>query len=164
MRPARRPGGGTLSRAEAWSSHLANLAAGGTGLVYAWTCYLVEPADPFAVVNHPWQPALRHLHVLAAPLLLFACGWIGRDHAWRRVRSGHRERRRSGLALFLLVAPMALSGYLLQTGADERWRQVWVVVHVASSCLWVVAYLAHQLAPRRAGPASAGGGQPGVRG
>jgi hypothetical protein len=28
---------------------------------------LAEPADEWAVVNHPWQPHLQHLHVLAAP-------------------------------------------------------------------------------------------------
>lgn len=146
-----------MTRAEAWFSHVSNLLVGGTGLVYAWTCYLTEPADPLAIANHPWQPALRHLHLLVAPLLVFACGLVWREHVWKRVRSGYPARRRSGLGLFALFAPMALSGYLLQTAADERWQRVWIVLHVASSLLWVLAYAVHQLSPR-------GARQPGVRG
>ena len=28
--------------------------------------YFATPTDEFAVVNHPWQPAVRDLHILAA--------------------------------------------------------------------------------------------------
>ena len=146
-----------MTRAEAWFLHVSNLLVGGTGLVYGWTCYFAEPADPFAVVNHPWQPALREGHLLVAPLLVFACGLIWREHVWKRVRTGYRERRKGGLVLLGLLAPMTLSGYLLQTARDELWQRVWVVVHVASSVLWVLAYLVHQLSPRT-------GRQLGVRG
>lgn len=137
-----------MTRAEAWFLHASNVLVGGTGLVYGWTCYLVEPADPLDVVNHPWQPALREWHVIVAPLLVFACGVIWREHVWRRIRTGYRERRKGGLALALSLAPMALSGYLLQTARDEGWQRAWVVVHVATSVLWVLAYVVHQFSPR----------------
>lgn len=157
--PAARARARSMSPLEAWSSHVANLLVGGTGLVYAWMAYLAEPSDPFALVNHPWQPTLQHLHVLSAPLLVFATALFWSGHVWRRVRAGHLVRRTSGLGLFALFAPMALSGYLLQTATDERWRRAFVVLHVASSCLWIVAYGAHLLWPRRRAA-----GQPGVRG
>lgn len=144
-----------MTRTQAWIVHVANLLVGGTGLVYGWMVYLSEPSDPFALVNHPWQPALQHWHVLTAPLLVFACGLVWSEHVWKRVRSGFALGRRSGLSLFALCAPMVLSGYLLQTAQGQLWQRVWVVLHVASSCLWLLFYVWHQLTPRR---------QPGVRG
>lgn len=139
-----------MTRAEAWLTHVAALSVGGTGLVYGWMRYFAQPADPFAVVNHPWQPAMQHLHILSAPLLVFAAGLLWRDHVWRRVRNGFPRRRRTGLVLFALLAPMIASGYLLQVADDERWYDVWVAVHVVSSSAWVLGYVVHQLAPRSA--------------
>jgi hypothetical protein len=137
-----------VTRAETWLLHASNLAVGGTGLVYAWMRYLARPADEFAVVNHPWQPAVQHLHVLVAPLLVFALGLVWTEHVWRRVRTGFRARRRTGLALLGLFAPMALSGYLLQISVEEGWRTAWIWIHVATSLLWIGSYLVHQLSKR----------------
>ena len=61
-----------MSRGQSVFLHLANLAVSGTGLVYAWMRYLAEPVDEWAIVNHPWQPHTQHLHILTAPLLVFA--------------------------------------------------------------------------------------------
>ena len=77
-----------MTRGEAWSLHLSNLLVGGTGVVYAWMRYVVEPTDPFAVVNHPQQPLVQHLHILVAPLLVFVSGVIFKHHVWARVSSG----------------------------------------------------------------------------
>ncbi|MFN7959998.1 MAG: hypothetical protein U0002_01875 [Thermoanaerobaculia bacterium] len=138
-----------MNRFEAWAVHLGNLLVGLTGLVYAWMRYLLSPADPYAVVNHPWQPAVQHAHVLAAPLLVFACGLIWRHHAWKQLATGVPVRRRSGLALLLTLAPMVASAYLLQTAVDPAWHRAWVWLHLASSGLWLVGSLAHLLAPSR---------------
>ena len=138
-----------MSRFEAWLVHLANILVGGTGLVYAWMRYVAKPVDPFAVVNHPWQPAMQHLHVVSAPLLVFAIGLLWKSHAWAGYRLRVRERRRSGLFLLASAAPMIASGYLLQTAADPAWRRAWLTVHLVSSTLWLAATLVHQLTPRR---------------
>lgn len=137
-----------VARSEAWATHVATLLVGGTGLVYAWMAYLMKPADPYALVNHPWQPDLQHLHVLAAPLLVFAAGLLWRRHVWGSWRMGVRERRRSGIGIAFSVVPMVVSGYLIQTAVDETWRKVWVGIHLAASALWIAGYLAHQLTPR----------------
>lgn len=137
-----------MTRPTAWLQHVANAAVGGTGLVYAWTIWFVEPEDPFAVVNHPWQPLLKTAHIVSAPLLVFGLGLLWRDHVWARVRSGFRSRRRSGLALFALALPMIASGYLLQVAVEEPWPAVWRWTHVATSGLWVVIYVVHQLTRR----------------
>lgn len=144
-----------MTRAEAFTLHLATLLVGGTGLAYGWMRYLAEPSDEFAVVNHPFQPAVQHAHVLAAPLLVFGAGLIWRRHVWTRVRSGFRPRRPTGLALFVLLAPMIASGYLVQVATDPGWRLGWAWVHGLSSLGWLLVYAAHLASSRP--PAGAAG-------
>ena len=140
-----------MTRLEAWFLHVATLLVGGGGLVYAWMRYLVRPDDPFAVVNHPWQPEVQHLHVLAAPLLVFAIGLIWKAHAWPGVRLRIAARRRSGLALVATAAPMIASGYLLQTATDPSWRKAWLAIHLSPPPSGSGGYLgAPALRPARA--------------
>lgn len=134
-----------MSRFEAWVLNLASLLVGGTGLVYAWMIYLVKPADPYAVVNHPFQPTVQHLHILVAPLLVFAGGMVWRRHAWSHWQKGVERRRRSGTSLILTLVPMVVSGYLIQTATDDNWRRIWVIVHLVASGLWLLGTLAHQV-------------------
>lgn len=143
-----------MSRWERWTVHLSALLVGGTGLVYAWMKYLLEPVDPFAVVNHPFQPSVQHLHVLGAPFLVFGIGVVWREHVWRRLRRGVRAGRVSGVSMLLTAAPMVASGYLIQTSVSEGWRAAWVVVHLAASALWVAGYLGHSLRQARWRPRS----------
>jgi hypothetical protein len=139
---------------EARAVHLAVLAVGGSGLVYAWMQWCLHPVDEFALVNHPWQPTVQHLHVLLAPTLVFAIGLVWNGHVLPRLRDRGRNRRRTGLLLVGATLPMVLSGYLVQVCSDEGWRRICGIAHGAVSLLWVSAYLAHQLALRRpvAGP------------
>lgn len=136
-----------MTRFEAWCVHLSSILVAGTGLVYAWMLYLAEPVDPYAVVNHPWQPMLQHLHVWVAPLLVFGTGLIWRNHVWQHWKQGVRPRRHSGLGLMLTVAPMVVSGYLIQTAVGEGWRTAWVVIHLITSAIWLLGYLAHLISP-----------------
>jgi len=133
-----------VSRGQTLFLHIANLAVCGTGLVYAWMRYLVQPADEWAVVNHPWQPQVQHLHVLVAPLLVFALGLIWSAHILGKLQNG-RTNRAAGIGLMALFLPMVASGYLLQVAVDPAWRRTWVWVHVVSSLLWVVAFVVHQV-------------------
>ena len=112
--------------------------------------YLVRPTDPYAVVNHPAQPLVQHLHVWTAPLLVFAFGHFFHHHAWAGWRGGVRQGRRSGLTLLALGVPMIASGYLLQTATAEGARTAWIVIHVAASLLWLAGVAGHLLAHRRA--------------
>jgi hypothetical protein len=133
-----------VSRAQLLFLHLANLTVCGTGLIYAWMRYLVDPPDQWAVVNHPWQPHMQHLHVLVAPLLIFAVGLIWSSHVVGKLNNG-RTNRSAGISLTALFVPMAASGYLLQIAVDPGWRRTWVWVHVVSSLLWVAAFVLHQV-------------------
>ena len=132
-----------MSRFEAWTVHISVLLVGGTGLVYAWMLYAVEPSDPFSVLNHPMQAQAQHSHVWFAPLLVFAAGLIWREHIWKHWKQGVASGRRSGVALLLSLVPMVASGYLIQTAVGQSWRNAWVIVHLTSSGLWLLGYAVH---------------------
>lgn len=132
-----------------WFQHLANLLVGGTGLVYFVARYLLEPADEFALA-HPLVPHAQHLHVLAAPLLVFATGLLWQRHVSGRWQNPALPRRLSGLGLVAAFVPMAASGYLLQISVEPGWRAAWTWIHVATSVLWIAGYVAHQLGRRTA--------------
>ena len=139
-----------MTRGEARWNHLANLLVGGTGLVYGWMRYFAEPVDEFALVNHPLEPDVHRWHVVLAPLLVFTVGVIWSQHVWKRVRSGFRARRTTGLMLAALFVPMVASGYFLQTAESETWLQANVVAHAGTSTLWVLVYAFHLTRPRTA--------------
>lgn len=131
---------------ETWTVHVSTILVAGTGAVYAVMRYLLEPADPYAVVNHPLQPTLQHLHVLTAPFLVFGAGLIWREHVWKHFRNGVRSGRRSGLWMLPTLLPMVISGYLIQTTVTEGWRTAWIAVHLVTSALWLVGYAGHAVA------------------
>ncbi|MCK5941767.1 MAG: hypothetical protein KAI24_07360 [Planctomycetes bacterium] len=135
-----------MKRADARFTHASVALAAGTGLLYGGLLYFGEVEDEFGPVQHAWVPTSQALHVVTAPLFVFALGLIWHYHVVQKLRSGARPRRRTGIALLSQALPMIASGYLLQVSVDELWRQIWVVAHVATSLLFVVAFVAHLLA------------------
>ena len=123
--------------------HASNLAVAGTGLVYAWTKYFCTPSDPFALVNHPLQPHVLHLHVLSAPLLIFMIGVYWQAHALPKWRGRSRDSRRSGILLMLNAVPMIASGVLIQTATSSGWRTAWIAVHLVASGCWLAGTVIH---------------------
>jgi len=140
-----------MNRAQVWFVHLANLLVAGTGIAWVWMLFFVEPADDFALLNHPLQDETQAAHVLTAPLYLVAMGVVWALHAGPYLADGERERRRTGIALLALLAPLVASGYLLQVSVDETWRSVWSWMHLVTGAAWIVGYLVHQLLPEDAG-------------
>ncbi len=138
-----------MNRVDRLTLHLSNLLVAGTGLVYAVMRYGMKPVDEWAVVNHPWQPHLLHLHVLSAPLLVFACGLIWHRHVLNKLRRGEQVGRRSGPGLLVALVPMVVAGYLIQITVDTGWRQAWVVLHLVASTAWIVVFAAHLVRPFR---------------
>ena len=137
-----------MNRTQRWLFHLANLLVTASGLMYAWMLYLLEPADEYALVNHPWQGDVQHAHVLLAPALVWMGGVFWVTHAGPSWRGRRPARRRSGVALIALLAPMIVSGYAIQVAQGESWRDAWIVVHVASSGCWILASLVHLVTNR----------------
>ena len=131
-----------------WLLIVANLLAGGTGVVYGWFRYFTGPVDALSLV-HPWQPAAHTSHVLAAPLLAIVIGHFFYHHALLSWKAQVRTGKRSGLTLLALALPMIISGYLLQVSVHEGWRTAWIVVHVATALVWLLGCGAHLLTHAR---------------
>jgi hypothetical protein len=138
-----------MTRLESYLLLGSNLVVAGTGVIYAIMRYLLEPADEWAVVNHPWQPHIQHLHVLAAPALVFMVALVWKQHALGNLREGYR-RVSSGLMLLVSFLPMVATGYLIQIAVAPGWRLLWVVSHMVTSGLWLGGFVVHWLARIRA--------------
>jgi len=119
-----------------------------TGVVFAIMKYFMKSADEFAVANHPWQPYMLAAHVVIAPALLFILGWTFSNHMLPKLRFGDGTRRRSGLASMALIAPVAVSAYLLQIATNETLRNAMAVTHWITSGVFVIAYAWHLLSSR----------------
>jgi hypothetical protein len=133
-----------MTRLQAIFLHVSVAIVAATGVVFAWMKYGMKSDDPFAVANHPWQPYLLDLHVVFAPILVFALGWIFQGHILAKASSSS-PRKKSGISGMLLFAPMILSGYILQVVTNEGARHWSAVAHWITSSLFVLAYLIHQL-------------------
>lgn len=132
-----------MRRWERWVFHVLGLAVAVTGLAYFWMKYLLETDDPFALVNHPWEPAMLSAHVLTSPAFVLAFGVLLNAHVVKQLRAWRRENRLSGLSSLGMFATMALSGYLLQVATSEVLLTALVWIHVGSGLLFAAAYVAH---------------------
>ncbi|MFQ5537821.1 MAG: hypothetical protein ACE5GJ_10245 [Gemmatimonadota bacterium] len=129
-----------------WLLLTTSLATGVTGVAYWWMKNMMEPVDPWAVINHPLQPLMLKLHIIAAPLLVFAVGLIAGEHIWPHFRRSIRLGRPSGLVTMAVLAPMVLSGYLIQTATTEGVLAVLVWTHLATGGVYIVGLAAHYFA------------------
>ena len=134
-----------MSRTERRLLDISNLFVGGTGIVDGVMKYLMESPDEWAVVNHPWQPHVQHLHVLAAPLLVFTCGLFWSRHVVEKLCGNGSGGRATGLTLIVQFVPLVLSGYLIQVSVSQTWRTVWIWVHLITAGIWILTAVAHRL-------------------
>jgi hypothetical protein len=126
-----------------WAFALVTLAVTISGGAFFVMKYCLEPADPFAVVNHPLQPLMLHVHVLSSPALLLMFGALLQGHVAGRLRQAEPANRRSGMIAAGSFAVMAVSGYLLQVVVSTSLSRGLVVAHVASGAIFAVSYGAH---------------------
>lgn len=139
-----------MTRFERWSLVLTSIGTAATGVGYLWIKYLMEPSDPFSVFNHPLQPWFLKAHILVSPLLLFAVGAIAVRHVWRHFRTHVVTGRRTGLTTALSLAPMVLTGYLIQAVTHEGWLEAIALSHIGVGLLYTVALALHYVLARRA--------------
>ena len=122
--------------------------AGGSGIALAWSRWFFEPIDELAIVSSPAEPIVLAIHVFAVPVLVFAFGAIAASHAVPRLRCGRSERRRLGLVLLLLLAPLILSGPATQVVENDAARRWIGYVHGGTGVLWLLLLAAHVSSPR----------------
>lgn len=133
-----------MNRWESWSFHFLTLVLTVTGMSYFWMKHMIQTDDPFSVTNHPWEPLMLKVHILAAPLFLLAVGLMIQSHVVRKARNGNAGLK-SGLASLALFALMTGSGYALQVVSDPDLHTGIMTVHLSSGILFAMAYLVHQI-------------------
>ena len=134
-----------MKRWEVSLSHISTVLVTVSGVAYLWMRYGMVNDDPFTVLNHPWQSAMLTLHLLSAPLLVFVVGLIAQSHIRKKLNGSNRFNRRSGLASAVTLPVMIFSGYGLQVVANPALIRVVLILHLASSFVFVLSYLAHQI-------------------
>ena len=132
-----------MTNLERWSLHLAALLTGATGLLYGWLRYYGQRAGEFGLEAHPFQATMQHLHVLAAPLLVFTLGMLVRGHVLPMYRSGRITGRATGLMLVMGLALMVLAGYGVQVVMHPEARVVLAWLHGVSSVVFLSIYCVH---------------------
>lgn len=134
-----------MTRFERWSLWASTLAVSLTGVGFTWTKYFAATDDPWAVVNHPLEPWLLKLHVISAPLFVFAVGLVTMRHILPHLRSGTPAGRRTGLVMVWTIAPMVATGYLLQVIAVPGWLLPLAIAHIAAGILFLGGFLFHRV-------------------
>ena len=114
-----------------------------TGVGYLYMKFVMTATDPFAVINHPWQPATLSLHIVAAPVFIAFFGMLFRSHTLRQLVSPNAGNRRTGWTSLVSFSAMALTGYLLQVASDPVWLSGLVWAHVTTSFIFVAGYGVH---------------------
>ncbi len=133
-----------MSPVERWTVWISAVATGLTGLGFMWAKYLVAPTEAWAVINHPLEPWFLKLHILIAPVFVFAVGLIVTRHIVPQIRNKKVDRgRRSGLVMVWMLAPMVGSGYLLQVVTLPIIVTALVVLHIGTGALFLVGLVGH---------------------
>jgi hypothetical protein len=135
---------------EKWLVWLSTAAVGVSGIVYGAMKYVLRSDDPYAVVHHPWQPFFLKLHVLSAPVLVFAVGVVFTRHVVKHWQSGRDAGRGSGVAIVATLVPMILSGYLIQTLTSASWIFRVAILHLAASAIYLGGVVVHEAIARGA--------------
>jgi len=154
-----------VSNFERWIVWTSAAATALTGLAFFWAKYLIEAAEPWAVVNHPLEVWFLKTHIVFAPVFVFAVGLIATRHIVPHLKEKVRRGRRSGLVMVWTLLPMAVSGYLVQVVAPPGWVRGLVVLHVVTGVLFVAGLAGHGIALAlrafRRGEVRVDGGRPG---
>lgn len=128
---------------ERWGFNTFHAVVAVTGFVYLYMKYAMTTDDPFAIVNHPWQPSMLSYHVVAAPFFVAFFGMLFRSHSFGKLRSRNPANRRTGWISLLSFSAMALSGYLIQVATTPALITFFIWTHVAASVVFVVGYGIH---------------------
>ncbi len=132
-----------MTRWERWGFNAFHSVVAVTGVAYFYMKYVMASDDPFAIINHPWQPAMLSIHLIAAPFFIAFFGMLFRSHSIRKILSPNRANRRTGWMSLISFSAMALSGYLIQVAAAPALITLLIWTHIATSTLFVVGYGIH---------------------
>jgi hypothetical protein len=123
--------------------YISTIAAVISGVLYIGIRTFVEPAEPWAIVNHPLEPWALKAHILTAPLMLFSVGLITARHIIRSLKSKLPTGRQSGMVITVLFGPLALTGYVLQTVISPLVTSVLSWIHLILGLICAVSLAIH---------------------
>jgi hypothetical protein len=133
---------------ERWAVWLTSAVTAGSGLGFFWTKYVLDSPDPWSVINHPLEPWLLRVHVVAAPLFVFAIGLVTGRHIWRHLLGKVQPGRRSGLVATIALIPMVLGGYLVQVVTHDGWLRGLALAHIVIGLVFTLGIVIHGVAVR----------------
>ncbi len=138
-----------MTRFERWTVWSSAIATGLTGLGFMWTKYFVQPAEQWAVVNHPLEPWFLKLHIVAAPAFVFAVGLVATRHIIPHLRTKEPSGRRSGFIMVWTLLPMVVTGYLIQVVSRSGWTGPLAVTHIVTGCAFLLGIAGHRVRGKR---------------
>lgn len=128
---------------EQWAFNLLHGVVAVTGALHLYMKYVLTTTDPFAVINHPWQPATLSVHIVVAPVFIAFFGMLFRSHTLQKLVSPNPGNRRTGWTSLISFSSMAATGYLLQVASSSGWLTLLVWAHVSTSLVFVAGYSTH---------------------
>jgi Kef-type K+ transport system membrane component KefB len=134
---------------EIWLSHISTFVVTVSGVAYLWMKYMMGTDDPFSLVNHPWQPTMLSLHVLAAPFLVFVVGLMVQSHIQKKLRASSKANRGTGLLSMIALPVMIISGYALQVVTAPWLSSLTLIMHLTSASVFAITYITHQVVSYR---------------
>ena len=130
-------------RFERWGFNAAYAAMTVSGAAYFGMKYLMATDDPFAVVNHPWEPTMLALHVVAGPVAIALFSLAFRSHGLPKVWQATAVNRKSGLVAAAVLVVLVASGYLNQVATHPTVLQASIWTHVGAGGVFAVTYAIH---------------------
>jgi hypothetical protein len=134
-----------MTRFHRWFLYGSTIATAASGITYFVMKRFFESSDPWAVINHPLEPWALKLHILSAPLMLFAVGLITTQHIWRSLRSSLPTGRHSGRIASYVFVPLVLSGYSIQAITSPLTLEVLAWAHLALGLVAAGAIGVHRM-------------------
>ena len=137
-------------KVERWGFNGAYAAITLSGAAYFVMKYLMATDDPFAVVNHPWEPTMLATHVIAGPIAIALFSLAFRSHGLPRLWQASAVNRKSGLAAGGVFIVLIGSGYLNQVATDAIVLEASIWTHVSAGGIFVALYAVHLVVGYRA--------------
>lgn len=134
---------------ERWSIWVSSVLVTVTGGMYLGMKYLLPEPAGFSIIRHPLQPLVLNLHIITAPLLLFAIGAVAVRHIWRHLVAKTPQGRRTGWSVAIVTIPMIFTGYCLQVFTSEGWLRGLAIGHIATGVVYGGGLFLHQIMVRR---------------
>ena len=135
---------------ERWGFNAAYAAMALSGAGYFIMKYLMATDDPFAVVNHPWEPTMLAIHVVAGPVAIALFSLAFRSHGLPKLWQATAVNRKSGLTAGAVFIVLIGSGYLNQVATNPIVLEGSIWMHIGAGGVFVVAYAIHLIVGYRA--------------